>query len=149
MNDFIHSNPHRHPELVSGSIFRFALPERRKTQPHRKVIPMRVLVQDQIDLPRAMPVFELFLAQDRMIHVTKHLEIDKPVNRIFGRKSGRRSGSMLPNPRNQVGRHTNVERAERLARKDIDAGQFFLSHVRSLAVRWTLKQVQGDEIGDS
>jgi hypothetical protein len=135
---------HRHPELVSGSIGRFAPPERWKPQTQSKINPMRVMFVDKVNLPRAMPVFQLFLTQDSVLHVAKHFEMDQPINRISGSKTGRRLISVLPNARNQIRRYTNAQRAIRLAGKDIDARLFFLSHRRSLAAKWTLKQVQGD-----
>ena len=146
MTDTRTSAHHRHPELVSGSIGRFVFPKRGKPQPHGKISPMRVFVQNQVNFPRAMPVFELFLSPDRRIHFAKYFKMNQPIDLIFGGEPGRYSITMLPNSRDQVGRDANVERAKRLARKDIDARLFFLSHARSLAARWTLKQVQGDGI---
>ena len=137
---------YRHPELVSGSIGRLNLPKRRQTQPNRKVSPNRITFVDQIDLPRPMPILQLLLARNRAFHVAKHLKMHKPVNRIFRRMSGHRIVAVLPNAREQVRRHPNVERAVKLARKDIDARVFLFSHRRNITAKWTLKQVQGDGI---
>ena len=135
---------HRHPELVSGSIGRFTLTKRGQTQPNRKIRPNRIPFVDQIDLPRPMPIFQLFLARNRTLHVAKHLKMHEAVNAIFGSKTGRRIVSMLPDARHKVGRHSNIQRAIKRAGKDIDARLLFFSHGRSLAAKWTLKQVQGD-----
>ena len=137
---------HRHPELVSGSIGSGILPKRRQTQPDSKVRPNRITFVDQIDLPRSMPILQLFLARNRASHVAKHFKMDKPVNCIFRRVSGHRFVAMLPNARDKVRRHADVERAVKLARKDVDAWVFLVSHRRSITAQWTLKQVQGDGI---
>jgi hypothetical protein len=137
---------YRHPELVSGSIGRFNLPKRRQAQPHSKVSPNRIPFVDQIDLPWSMPILQLLLPRNGAFHVAKHFKMHQPVDRIFRRVPGRRIVAMLPNAREQVRRHANVERAVKLASKDIDARVFLFSHVRSFAEKWTLKQVQGDGI---
>ncbi len=136
----------RHPELVSGSIRRFTLPQRRQTQTDRQIGPMRVVFVDQIDLPRSMPVFQLVFALYRGLHFAKQFEMHEAVDRIFRGMSGHRFVPMLPHATNKVRGHANVERAVQLARKDVDAGLFVLSHLWNLAAKWTLKQVQGDEI---
>jgi hypothetical protein len=143
MNPLVPS--HRHPELVSGSIGSGILPQRRHTQPNRKVSPNRVPFVDQIDFPRSMPILQLFFARNRAFHVAKHFKMHQPVNRIFRRMSGHRIIAVLPNAREQVRRHANVERAVKLARKDIDTRVFLCSHRRNITAKWTLKQVQGDE----
>jgi hypothetical protein len=106
---------------------------------------MRVVFVDQVDLPGPVPVFKLLFAQDRRLHLAKQLKMHETIDCIFGCMSGRRIVTMLPHAANKVGRHANIQRAIKLARKDIDAGLFFLSHGRSLAAKWTLKQVQGDD----
>jgi hypothetical protein len=133
---------HRHPELGSGSIGRFALCQRRQTQAYGQVGPMRVKLVDQVDLPLPPPVFQLLFAVDRWLHLAKQLKMHKPINRIPGGEAGHHPIAMLPNARNQVRGHTNVERAIGLARKDVDAGLF----IRCVAAKWTLKQVQGDGV---
>ncbi len=146
MIDDITPQQHRHPELVSGSIGSFTLPKRWQTQPHSKVRPNRVTLVDQIDFPGPVPVFQLLFARNRALHVAKHFKMDKPVDRIFRRMPGRCAIAMLPNAREKVRGHANVERAVKLASKNIDARVFLFSHRWSIAARWTLKQVQGDGI---
>ena len=139
----------RHPELVSGSIGRFAIPKRRQTQPHRQISPMRVMLVDQVDFPRPVPVLQLLFALDRAFHVAKQFKVNETVDRIFRRMSGHRAIAMLPHAANKVRCHADIQRTVKLASKDVDAGLFFLSHGRSLAAKWTLKQVQGDELFES
>ena len=146
MNHNIALPKRRHPELVSGSIWPHTLPKRRQTQPHRQINPLRIMLIDQIDLPRAMPVFQLLFAQDRALHVPKQLKVHQLVDRIFGRMPRRHVIAMLVKPLKQVRGHADIERAVKLTRKDIHARLLFLSHVKSLAEEWTLKQVQGDGI---
>ena len=145
MSPILSHKKHRQPELVSGSIGRPALPKRRQTQPNSKVRPNRITLVDQIDLPRPMPILQLFLAQYGPLHVAKHLKMDKAVNRIFRGMAGHRPAAVLPDADEKIGRHTDVERSVKLARKDIYARVFLVSHQRSITAKWTLKQVQGDE----
>ena len=155
----------RHPELVSGSIPRRSqavigvgwmlkrvqhdehgksFADRWQSQVYGQIDPLRVFGFDQVDLPTAMPVFQLFLSGDRAGHVVKHLKADKAIYRILRRISGRQFVAVLVQALDQVGRYTNVERAIGLAGEYVDAGLFHLSHRRYMGARWTLKQVQGD-----
>ena len=136
---------HRHPELVSGSISRLSRTKRWQAQPNRQIGPMRVMFVDQVDLPRSMPVLQLLFAFYRGLHFTKQLKMDKAIHRVFRAISRQCVIPMLPHATDKVRGNANVKRAIQLARKDIDAGLLFLSHVRSLAAKWTLKQVQGDK----
>ena len=142
--NFAQPPTNRHPELVSGSIGSGILPKRRQTQANRKVSPNRITFVDQIDLPRPMPILQLFFAQYGAFHVAEHLKMDQPVNRIFRGMSWHRIAAMLPNASDQVRGHANVQRAVMLARKDIDARVFLFSHGWNITAKWTLKQVQGD-----
>ena len=142
-----------HLELVSGSIGRVTQLERRETQPHGQIDPFRIFGVDKINLPRSMPIFQLLLALDRALHVAKHLKMHKAVNGIFRRMLREQAVAMLRKAQHQIGRHADIERAVKLARKDIGARLFFLSHVKSLAEKWMLerqspkvKQVQHDEL---
>ena len=158
----------RHPELVSGSIpprsqavigsrwmlkrvqhdgDRKSVTYRRQTQIDRQINPLRVFRFDQIDLPTAMPVFQLFLSRDRAGHVVEHFKADKAIYRILRRISGRQLVAVLVKALDQVGRYADVKRAIGLAGEYVDAGLFHLSHRRYMGAQWTLKQVQGDEFG--
>ncbi len=92
-----------------------------------------------------MPVLQLLFAFYRGLHFTKQLKMDKAIHRIFRTISRHRMIAMLPHPTDKVRGNANVERAVKLASKDVDAGLLFLSHLGSLAAKWTLKQVQGDD----
>ena len=137
----------RHPELVSGSIVKLALPYRRQAQPHRQINPMRILSIDVVNFPRSVPVLQLLLARDSSLHCAEKFEMYQAINRIFGSMSRRQVTAMLRKPFQQVGGYADVERAVKLARKDIYARLFFLPHLQSIIAKWTLKQVQGDEVG--
>ena len=139
--------PHRHPELVSGSIVPFTRSQRRQAQPHRQVAPLWVLAIDQIDLPRPVPVLELLFTRDRGDHVAVNLEVYEAVNGVFLGKTGQSTLAVLPHPAQQIGRHADVQRAVVPAREDVGAGDPLLPHKPECAAKWTLKQVQGDEEG--
>jgi hypothetical protein len=139
----------RHPELVSGSIAPHGNPYRFQTQPRRHINPIGVMLIDKVYFPRTMPVFQLLFARNGGGHVSEQFVMDKAIDRISGRVTGRKVVAMLIHTLGQVRRHTNVSRAIGSARKDIDAGLFFFSHHLNNAAKWTLKQVQGDEFFDN
>ena len=134
----------RHPELVSGSIPRFARRKRGKAEAHRKVAPMRVGRLDQIDLPRTVPVLQLLLAGNRREHVAVHLEPHEPLDLVLPGEAWRHRFAMLPQAGFEVGRDADVEGAARLACQNVDARVALAGHGAEFAARWTLKQVQGD-----
>jgi hypothetical protein len=155
----------RHPELVSGSIspssqavigagsmlkrvqhdgYRVSVAYRGQTQIYREINPLRIFRFNQVDLPLAVPVFQLLLSRDRTGHVVEHLKADKAIYRILRRISGRQLVAVLVKALDQVRRYANVERATGLAGEYVDAVLFHLSHRRYMGARWALKQVQGD-----
>ena len=137
----------RHPELVSGSISRFTRTKRGQAQPNGKVTPLRVMLIDQIDLPRPVPALELLFAQNSGFHLAKQFIVDQPVDFVPRGKPRQRTVAVLPKAGKQVGRNPHVKRAVVPARQDIDARKPLLSHWAGCAAKWTLKQVQGDELG--
>jgi hypothetical protein len=140
-------NYSRHPELVSGPISRFSGSKRGQTQPDCQIRPMRVVRIDEVDLPLPVPALQLLLAQDRRFHFSKLFEMNEYVNGILGRETGVHVIAMLPNPSDEVGCNPDVDRAVRLARKDISAGLALLPHEPVFAAKWVLKQVQDDDKG--
>ena len=146
MSPYVFSSQLRHPELVSGSIWKLALPNRRQTQSHRKINPMRIFSIDKVDLPRAMPVFQLFFARNGGLHGSEDLKMDKAIYRVFGSVAWRQFAPMLRKAFQKVRGSSNIQRAVVLTGKNIHARLFFLSHPRSIAAKWTLKQVQGDGV---
>ena len=137
----------RHPELVAGSIVPPVRSNRRQTQPHRKVMPIRVVTVDKIDLPRSVPVFELLFARDCGDHGPVDFEVNQPVDGVTFGETRLSALAMLPHPAEQIRGHAAVERAVILARKNIHAWDPLLPHGPECAAKWTLKQVQGDGIG--
>jgi hypothetical protein len=107
---------------------------------------MRIMLVDKVDLPRPMPVLQLFLPRNGGGHVGEQFIMNKAVHIIFRSKAISMLIEMLIYTLRQIGRNTDVKRAITLARKDIDAGLFLFSHRLNNAAKWTLKQVQGDEL---
>ena len=134
----------RHPELVSGSIGQLFLRYRRQTQPNRQIHPMRIFGVNQIYLPSAVPILQLFFARNRRLHRAKNFKMHQPVNGIFRSMSRRHAAAMLRKPLQQVRRDANVQRSIMLACNYVYAGRLFISHALESAAQWTLKQVQGD-----
>ncbi len=136
----------RHPELVSGSIGRFTLPDGRQAQPYRQIGPMRIDVIDKIDLPRTVPVFQLLFAGYGAGHIAQHFKMNQLVHTMLGGKSIRMRIAVLIHALHQIGRDADINRAIMLARQHIDARLLFFSHRLVDALKWTLKQVQSDGI---
>jgi hypothetical protein len=110
---------------------------------------MRVIRVDKIDLPRPMPVLQLFLPRYRSRHIGEQFIMDKVIDSVFGRVTRRKIVAMLIHAVGQVRRHAYVSRAIKFAGQNIDAGLFLFSHCWNLAAKWTLKQVQGDGVRKS
>ena len=49
-----------------------------QTHFHSQIVPFGILALHQIDLPSAVPVFELLLAGDGLVHGGKYLDMDQP-----------------------------------------------------------------------
>jgi hypothetical protein len=136
----------RHAELVSASIVPRARTQRRQTQTHRQIPPLRIIFGNQIDFPSAMPALKLFLPQDCAGHFGKQLVVNETVHGIPSSKSSHSVVAMLPQPTDEVGRYPDIQRAVIAARKDLRARQLLVSgHAAGCAARWMLKQVQHDK----
>ena len=138
----------RHPELVSRSIAPHGPPYRFQPQPDREIGPMRIIGIDKVYLPWSVPILPLLFASNGRRHISKHLIMDKAINRIFRSMTRGKIVTVLIHALRQVRRHANISRPVQLVCKDIGAGLFFLKrHGQRFTVKWTLKQVQGDEMG--
>ena len=136
-----------HPELVSGSIPRSGRSKLLEAQPGRHVIPVRIVPLDQVDLPLTLPVLQLLLAQDGLLHVPEELIAEEEVRLVSAGEAAAVSLAMLPNPFNQIGRDADVRHPARFAREDIDARVPRNRHAPVIAARRMLKQVQHDGKG--
>jgi hypothetical protein len=105
---------------------------------------MRVIGVNQINFPRPMPVLQLLLPRNRRCHVREQFIMNKAVNAVFRGKTIGVFIAMLIDTLHQIGRNSDVKRAIKATRKDIDAGLFLFSHRLNNAAKWTLKQVQGN-----
>jgi len=137
------ANHARHAELVSASI----LPQRRKAERRREVCPESVTALDHVDLPLPVPALDLFLSQDRPLHVAKHFIPDEHVNRISAGEAGYGIGAVLVQSGDEIRRHTSIERPIGLAGEDISA-RLLTGHIQQHAAKWMLKQVQHDGEGE-
>ena len=138
----------RHPELVSGSIVPHGPPYRFQSQPNREIGPMRIIGIDKVYLPWSVPILPLLFACNGRRHISKYLIMDKAVNRIFRSMTWCKIVAVLIHALRQVRRHADISRPKQLVGKDIGARLFFLKrHGQRFTAKWTLKQVQGDEMG--
>lgn len=136
----------QHDGLRDGSKHetRASASNRRQAQIDGQIQPLRVFGFYQVNLPPAVPVFQLFLASNRIHHVIEHFKTNETVNRIFGGIAGRQIMAMLVEAFQQIRRHTNIQRAIRFARQYIDARLLGFSHSQFIGSPWILKQVQDD-----
>jgi hypothetical protein len=119
---------------------------RRQTKIYRQIDPLRVFRFNQIDLPLAVPVFQLLFARDRGHHIVKHFKSDEPIHSIFGCIAGGKIAAMLVKAIEQARRYADIQRTIRLVGQYIDARLFGFRHCLFIESRWTLKQGQGDEL---
>ena len=136
---------HRHPELVSGPISRFVRSKRRQTQSHSQIRPMRVVLVNEVDLPRPVPALQLLFPQDRRFHFAEQFEMNKRVDGVARSEARHSIVAMLPKPRDEVGGDADIDRAVGLAREDVDARLPLFPHGLERGAQWVLKQVQDDE----
>src|ERR1700684_4520049 len=104
-----------------------------------------IILLDERNLPGTAPSLQLLLARDRSTHVIEHLEMNEPMHVMALSEAFERSGAMLMQPRQQIGRHADVKRAVPPAGKDVDAR--LPRHFPKLPRSWVLNQVQHDVMG--
>lgn len=69
--------------------------QRFKAQPQSQIIPVRIVLFNQIDFPLTMPALQLLLAQDRPLHVAKDFVVNETMNLVARRKATSNAISML------------------------------------------------------
>ena len=107
---------------------------------------MRVVFGDEVDLPLPVPALELFLPQDRRIHLAEQFIVHEGVDAITRSEPRKGIVAVLPKARNEVRCNADVECSVRPARKDVDAGEPLFTHGSELEAQWVLKQVQDDDL---
>ena len=109
----------RHPEHVSESIFPATLQDRLEAEAYDQVDPVRIVLLDQVNLPRAVPALELLLARNRVFHRRVKFVPDQKLAAIPPGEALDGAFSMLPNPLRQVGRDADIQRAIASAGQDV------------------------------
>ena len=109
-------------------------------------MPVGILAFNQVDLPLPVPALQLLLARDGGADIAELLEPDEAMDVVAACEALDLTVSMLPKSRDQIAGNADVKRAVRLAGKDVDARVALERHERERVEKWTLKQVQGDEI---
>lgn len=92
-----------------------------RTPARSPCLPRKGFAFDERDLPCSMPVFELFLASDRAVHVVENLEVGEAIGLVLRREAGGRAGAMLVQPCGQIRRDSYVGRAVPPTCQDVDA----------------------------
>ena len=85
-----------------------------------QIIPIRIGLLDQFDLPSPAPCFHRFFAGDGAMDIVVALGMNQPSQPIPAAKCRPRSGAMLVQPRGQIGRYADVQHALALVGRDID-----------------------------
>jgi hypothetical protein len=85
-----------------------------------EVIPIRILLFNELDFPAALPLFQSLLSVNRGLRGAELLEMYQPVNLIFLRKPTNEFLAMLVDPSHKIIRDADVECSAYAARKDVD-----------------------------
>ena len=86
----------------------------------KEIVPMQVLLLDQIDLPGARPFLHRLLPLDRLAHAGEFLEPDKTMDLVLAGEARNFAGAVLLDTPNDPVSHTDVEGASRLAGENVD-----------------------------
>src|SRR5690348_4547067 len=84
------------------------------------VCPIRIVTLDQLNLPVAPPTLELLLKADRLGDLPKTTEEDQSIDAIGLREAGNLPRLMFGDASIERIGHADVERAELVAREDVD-----------------------------
>src|SRR5262245_38273795 len=84
-----------------------------------EILPIPIVLFDQSDFPSSRPGLDRLFALDRIDHPVEFFIPDESLHPIATRKTSRDPFPMLPDPPRQVARHSRVERAPFLGRKDV------------------------------
>lgn len=85
-----------------------------------QVVPFRVMLLHQLQLPCPPPALDLLLPSDSFFRALMNLEIDEPLDAILPGKALDHILFVLPNSLHQVGCHPCIQGAITLTRKDVD-----------------------------
>ena len=95
-----------------------------------QILPLRIELLDQPDLPRPAPAFDRLLPLDRRYDLLMALEVDQSLQPVSLSKAGNRPYPVLINPPKDVRRDADVKRPVRSVRHDIDVTAF-MPHIVS------------------
>ena len=86
------------------------LDQRWESQAQSQIDPAGIVLLDQIDLPVAMPAFQLLLACDCRDHIFEHLEAYQLLGPIFLGEAIHCAGPVLMDAGHQVGGYPDIDR---------------------------------------
>ncbi len=87
--------------------------------PFPQVLPLWILLLDQLQFPGSFPLFHLFLPPNGRCHIGMQLIIDELMNTISLRESIHHVISVFPHTLTKVARYPDIQRAVPLAGKNI------------------------------
>lgn len=96
-----------------------ARPPTTSHQPHRQIVPVRLLRDDQADLPRPRSPLDVRLPLDGRQHIPMRFRIHKPIPLIARGKRRSSAGLMCSNPSGQSARYASMMRAVRTVAPDV------------------------------
>jgi hypothetical protein len=85
-----------------------------------KIIPVRVLCENELDLPGARPVLYQLFALNRQANVIVALDIDQPLQPVPLGEAFEHSLAMLPNPACEIARYPDIEGTVLSVGHDVD-----------------------------
>src|SRR6185437_8018798 len=85
-----------------------------------QVLPPRILLLDQLDLPGPIPTLDLFFTADCIADVAPLFEPDQQVHAILLREAVDQIAPVLPCALREIARHADIKRPIRFAREEID-----------------------------
>ena len=100
-----------------------------------QIVPRRVVIADEVQLPFSLPRLELLLAADGLLNVVEAFEMDQTGDIVFFYEFGALAGAVLVDASNNVTRHADVERAVGLAGEDVDEPALGVGHGAEMSSR--------------
>ena len=85
-----------------------------------KIVPVRIGLLDEIELPRPLPGLESFLARDCVVDAVMALHVDQPFEAVSSAKIGPRPRPVLNDAGGEIGSDADVKRPARTVRHDVD-----------------------------
>jgi hypothetical protein len=98
-----------------------------------EIIPIRILRDNQSDLPRPRPMFDIVLALDGISDIVESLKVNESLQSVPFRKALDKSGSMFEHAPDEIVCHANIQNAIRTTGQNVNVTT--ACHVEDIARR--------------